>query len=42
MMNEFLPVASQRRSFAQDGGGQEERKRLQLEKAARALQRVEV
>ena len=42
MMNEFLPVAGQRRSFAQDGGGQEERKRLQLEKAARALQRVEV
>src|SRR5271157_2022045 len=42
MMNEFLPVASQRRSFAQDADGQEERKRMQLEKAGQALQRIEV
>ncbi|MGO9110281.1 MAG: aminoglycoside phosphotransferase family protein [Thermoguttaceae bacterium] len=41
MMNEFLPVAGQRRNFAQDAGGQEQRKRMQLEKAVRALQRVE-
>jgi len=40
MMNEFLPVASQRRSFARDAAGMEERKRLQLEKAERALERM--
>ena len=39
MMNDFLPLASQRRAFAQ-AGGQEERKRMQLEKADQALQRI--
>ena len=39
MLNEFLPVSGQRRTFAQDAAGQEERKRIQLEKAERALQR---
>ncbi len=42
MMNEFLPVGSQRRNFAQNAARQEERKRMQLEKADRALQRAEV
>ncbi len=41
MLNEFLPVAGQRRNFARDAGSQEERKRTQLEKADRALQRIE-
>ena len=38
MLNDFLPVGSRRRAFAQDAGGQETRKRTQLEKAAQALQ----
>jgi hypothetical protein len=42
MLNEFLPVAGQRRNFAQDAGGQEERKRMQLEKAGQALERIDV
>ncbi len=42
MLNEFLPVSGQRRTFAQDAAGQEERKRIQLEKAERALQRLEI
>ena len=42
MLNEFLPVGGQRRNFAQDAGGQEERKRMQLEKAGQALERIDV
>jgi phosphotransferase family enzyme len=42
MMNEFLPLGSQRRSFAQDGGEEAERKRMQLDKAQQALQRIEI
>lgn len=47
MLNEFLPVGRQRRSFAQDAGDQdiaeqETRKQSQLEKVHRALQRIEV
>jgi len=41
MMNEFLPVASRRRNFAHDAGGQEERKRSQLDKAEQALKRLD-
>lgn len=37
MLNEFLPIDSQRRSFARDDDGREERQRKQLEKAERAL-----
>jgi len=40
MMNEFLPVASQRRNFARNADGQEERKRRQLEKAEQALEQI--
>jgi len=42
MMNEFLTVASQRRNFARDASGEEERKQVQLDKAGQALQRIEV
>ena len=42
MLNEFLPVASQRRNFALDAGGDEQRKRRQLEKAAQALEEIEI
>ena len=41
MLNDFLPVGSQRRSFAQDAAGQEARKRAQLEKVHHALQQIE-
>jgi hypothetical protein len=41
MMNEFLSTGNRRRSFAQDAGDQEERKRVQLEKSVQALQRIE-
>ena len=47
MLNEFLPVGHQRRSFAhdataQDTAGQEARKQLQIEKVRHALQRIEI
>ena len=42
MLNDFLPVESQRRDFARDSDGQEARKRMQLEKAGQALQRIKV
>lgn len=37
MLNEFLPVGRQRREFARDTAGEEERKALQLQKARNAL-----
>ena len=42
MMNEFLPVGSRRRSFAQNVGQEEQRKQRQLDKAQRALERIEI
>jgi hypothetical protein len=42
MMNEFLPVGSQRRNFACDVDDCQQRKRTQLDKAKRTLQSIEI
>jgi thiamine kinase-like enzyme len=40
MLNEFLPVDSQRRSFARDAGLVEQRKQIQLNKVCEAIGRL--